>query len=176
MQTKRKSSLIARAGFFIALLAGFAAILSGPGTRYGLWNYRTGILVLRWAAYGGTVAAALSLIGLIASLRIVIVRGFLWALLGVVIGGFLAGIVLHWKQVAESVPRIHDITTDTKNPPQFVTIMSLLKNDENSHVYGGEVVASQQRKAYPDIIPVILPVPPDQAFERALTVARRDRK
>jgi hypothetical protein len=49
-------------GLFIALLAGLAAILSGPGTSYGLWNYRTGILVLRWAAYGGIAAAALSLI------------------------------------------------------------------------------------------------------------------
>src|SRR5208337_477568 len=119
------------------------------------------------------LAAALSLIGLITSLRIVIVRGFLWALLGVVIGGFLAGLVLHWKQVAESVPRIHDITTDTKNPPQFFTILRLLKNDENSPVYGGDEVATQQRKAYPDIITLILSVPPDQAFEKALATARR---
>lgn len=173
MQTKSKPSLIARAGFFIALLAGLAALLSGPGTSYGLWNYRTGISVLRWAAYGGTAAAALSLIGLIASLRIVIVRGFLWALLGVVIGGLLAGLMLHWKQIAERVPRIHDITTDTENPPKFVTILRLLKSDENSPVYGGEEVAAQQRKAYPDIGPLILPVPPDQAFERAVAVARR---
>jgi uncharacterized protein (DUF1499 family) len=173
IQTKSKPSLIARAGFFIALLAGFAAILSGPGTSYGILNYRTGLSVLRWAAYGGTVAAVLSLIGLIASLRIVIVRGFLLALLGVVIGGFLVGLVLHWKQVAESVPPIHDITTDTENPPQFFTIPRLLKSDENSPVYGGEKVAAQQRKAYPDIIPLILPVPRDQAFDSALAVARR---
>jgi uncharacterized protein (DUF1499 family) len=129
--------------------------------------------VLRWAAYGGIAAAALSLIGLIASLRIVIVRGFLWALPGVVIGGFLVGLVVHWKQVAESVPRIHDITTDTENPPKFVAILRLLKSDENSPVYGGAEVAALQRKAYPDIIPLILPVPPDQAFGRALAVARR---
>ncbi len=173
MQTKSKPSLIAKAGFFIALMSGLAALLSGPGTSYGLWNYRTGISVFRWAAYGGIVAAALSLIGLIASFRIVIVRGFLWALLGVIIGCFLAGIALHWKHAAESVPRIHDITTDTENPPKFVAILRLLKSDVNSPVYGGEEVAAQQRKAYPDIIPLILPVPPDQAFERALAVARR---
>lgn len=164
---------MARTGFIIALLAGLAAILSGPGTNYGLWNYRTGISVLRWAAYGGTAAAALSLIGLIASLRIAIVRGFLWALLGVVIGGFLAGLMLHWKGVAESVPRIHDITTDTESPPEFVSILRLLKSEENSPVYGGAEVAALQRKAYPDIVPLALPVPRDQAFERALVVARR---
>jgi uncharacterized protein (DUF1499 family) len=154
-------------------MAGLVALLSGPGTSYGLWNYRTGISVLRWAAYGGIAAAALSLIGLVASLRIVIVRGFLWALLGVIVGSFLAGLMLHWKQVAESVPRIHDITTDTESPPEFVAILRLIRSDENSPVYGGVEVAARQLKAYPDIVPLILPVPPDQAFERALVVARR---
>jgi len=173
MQAKSKSFLIARAGFFIALTAGLAALLSGPGTNYGLWDYRTGISVLRWAAYGGVAAAALSLIGLIASLRIVIVRGFLWALLGVIVGGSLAGLMLHWKQVAESVPGIHDITTDTASPPEFVALLRLRKSDENSPAYGGAEVAVRQLKAYPDIIPLMLPVPPDQAFERALAVARR---
>ena len=173
MQAKSKSFLIARAGFFIALTAGLAALLSGPGTNYGLWDYRTGISVLRWAAYGGVAAAALSLIGLIASLRIVIVRGFLWALLGVIVGSFLAGLMLHWKQVAESVPRIHDITTDTTSPPEFVALLRLRKSDENSPAYGGGEVAVRQLKAYPDIIPLMLPVPSDQAFERALAVARR---
>jgi len=173
MQAKSKSFLIARAGFFIALTAGLAALLSGPGTNYGLWDYRTGISVLRWAAYGGVAAAALSLIGLIASLRIVIVKGFLWALLGVIVGSFLAGLMLHWKQVAESVPRIHDITTDTTSPPEFVALLRLRKSDENSPAYGGAEVAVRQLKAYPDIIPLMLPVPPDQAFERALAVARR---
>jgi len=173
MQAKSKSFLIARTGFFIALTAGLAALLSGPGTNYGLWDYRTGISVLRWAAYGGVAAAALSLIGLIASLRIVIVKGFLWALLGVIVGSFLAGLMLHWKQVAESVPRIHDITTDTTSPPEFVALLRLRKSDENSPAYGGGEVAVRQLKAYPDIIPLMLPVPSDQAFERALAVARR---
>ncbi len=161
------------AGFIMALMAGLAALMSGPGTSYGLWNYRTGISVLRWAAYGGIAATAVSLIGLIASIRIVIVRGFMRALLGVLIGGLLLVPALHWKQVEESAPRIHDITTDTKNPPQFFTILKLLKSGWNSPVYGGEEVAARQRKAYPDIIPLILPVSPDQAFERALSVARR---
>jgi uncharacterized protein (DUF1499 family) len=35
-------------------------------------------------------------------------------------------------------------------------------------VYGGEKIASQQRDAYPDLQPLLLDVPPLQAFERAL--------
>ncbi|TAN39687.1 MAG: DUF1499 domain-containing protein [Nitrospirae bacterium] len=170
---KNKASLISRGGFIIALIAGLAALLSGPCTSHGLWDYRTGISVLRWAAYGGITAAVLSLIGLISSLRIVIVRGILWALMGVVIGGLVAGLMLYWKQVAESVPRIHDITTDTEDPPRFVAILRLHTGNENSAVYGGKDVASLQRKAYPDIVPLMLPLPPDQVFDRALAVARQ---
>jgi len=173
MQTKSKSSLIAKTGLFIALMASLVALLSGQGTIHGLWNYRTGISVLKWATYGGIAAAVLSFIGLIASLRIIVLRGFLWALLGVVAGGFLGGLMLHWKQVAESVPRIHDITTDTESPPEFVALLRLIRSDENSPLYGGAEVAALQAKAYPDIAPLILPVPQDQAFEKALVVARR---
>lgn len=154
-------------------MAGLVALLSGPGTSYGLWNYRTGISMFRWAAYGGIAGGALSLIGLVASLRIVILRGFLWALLGVIVSCLLTGLGLHWKQLAESVPRIHDITTDTENPPEFVAILRLIRSDENSPAYGGAEVAAQQLKAYPDIVPLLLPVPADQAFEKALAVARR---
>ncbi|MHB8881064.1 MAG: DUF1499 domain-containing protein [Thermodesulfovibrionales bacterium] len=173
MNPANKSSLLSRGGFFIAVLAGCAALLSGPGTSYGLWDYRTGISVLRWAAYSGITAAVLSLIGLISSLRIVIVRGILLALLGLVIGGLIAGIMLYWKQVADSVPRINDITTDTETPPQFIAIRRLLRENEHSTVYGGKEVAAQQQKAYPDIVPLMLPFPPDQAFDRALAVARQ---
>jgi uncharacterized protein (DUF1499 family) len=173
MQTKSRSSVTARAGLFIAVIAGLAALFSGLGTRYGIWEFRTGITLLRWAAYGGIAGVALSLIGVFTSLRIVMVRSFLLALLGVLIGGVLAGFVLHWKQVAESVPRIHDITTDTGNPPQFVAIPGLLRSGENTHVYGGSELAGLQKKAYPDIVPLILPELPDQAFEKALAAARR---
>jgi uncharacterized protein (DUF1499 family) len=167
-----KSSSIARAGFIIALTAVLTALMAGPGTRYGLWNFMTGISILRWAAYGGLAGAALSLVGLIASLRIVILRGFLWALLGLLIGGSIVGTALYWRKAVHSVPPIHDITTDTQDPPKFVEILRLLKSTDNSPVYGGKKVAAQQLKAYPDIAPLILRIPPELAFERALAAAR----
>ena len=38
-------------------------------------------------------------------------------------------------------------------------------------MYAGEETAAQQRGAYPEIKPQVLPVLPDEAFERALAVA-----
>jgi uncharacterized protein (DUF1499 family) len=64
------------------------------------------------------------------------------------------------------VPRIHDITTDTAHPPVFVAVLPLRKGLNPLDVVP-EVIA-QQKKAFPDIAPAKLDVPPAQAYERAL--------
>jgi len=173
MQFKNSSSPVVVAGFIIALTAGFIALVSGPGTDRGLWNFRTGITMLRWAAYGGSAAALLSLLGLIASLRSGLMKSILLALLGIILGSSVAGLMLHWKHVAESVPRIHDITSDTEDPPEFAAVLRLRGKNENSPLYGGAETASLQRKAYPDIVPLMLSIPPDKAFDNALSAAKQ---
>jgi uncharacterized protein (DUF1499 family) len=67
---------------------------------------------------------------------------------------------------AGRVPRIHDITTDTANPPVFVAVLPLRKGLNPLDVLP-EVIA-QQKKAYPEILPAKLDMPPAKAFERAL--------
>ena len=42
----------------------------------------------------------------------------------------------------------------------------------NKTDYGGEKIASQQREAYPDLQPLMIKVPPPQAFDRALVRVR----
>ncbi len=74
--------------------------------------------------------------------------------------------------VVRSVPMIHDITTDTDNPPQFDAVLKLRKGALNSAAYGGQEIAEQQHKAYPDIAPLVLDLSPAQAFERSLTAAK----
>ena len=76
------------------------------------------------------------------------------------------------RRVAQSVPPIHDISTDTADPPIFVAVLPRRAGAANPVEYGGETIAAQQRKAYPDVQPLHLPAPPPQAFERALGAAR----
>jgi uncharacterized protein (DUF1499 family) len=68
--------------------------------------------------------------------------------------------------------RIHDITTDTDHPPQFVALRAIREKSPNGPEYGGEKIANQQRAAYPDIQPMMLGDSPRAAFERALGAAR----
>ena len=68
-------------------------------------------------------------------------------------------------------PPIHDITTDTEDPPTFVAAVAL--NTPGRTDYEGPALAERQRSAYPDLRTAVLPVAPAGAFRRALGVAQR---
>lgn len=76
--------------------------------------------------------------------------------------------------LARTVPPIHDISTDLENPPAFVAIAPLRQGAANPPEYAGPDTAKIQREApgYADIQPVILGVPPAEAFARALKAAK----
>jgi len=90
----------------------------------------------------------------------------------VLIGLLTAAIPWSWMQAAKKVPAIHDITTDTVNPPQFQAILLLRKNALNPVEYGGPEIAAQQLKAYPDVKTLVLNAPVATAFQKALENAR----
>lgn len=65
-------------------------------------------------------------------------------------------------------PMIHDVTTDTIEPPQFDKAYDLRKPDENSLEYGGAEIAEQQQAAWPELGPILTDHDPDEAFRRAI--------
>jgi len=160
-------------GFILAVLAALAAMLAGFGSRWGLWYFRTGFVILRWAAYVGIAAALASLIGAILTRPTTLRRGFLFSIFGLIIGSLVFGVPWCYWRTAQRVPAIHDITTDTENPPRFASILPLRKNAPNPSEYGGPEIAIKQRAAYPDLVPAALSAPPDKAYEQALTAARK---
>jgi len=151
----------------VAVAAALALLASGPGYRMGLWHFRTGTSLVRWSAYLGIAATVLALVGL--AIPRVRARSLLAAF---VVAGVVTGITGYWAQRASSVPRIHDISTDTENPPQLVATLPFRNGAENTAVYGGPKLAAQQKEGYPDIAPLMLAEPTDVAFARAQRAAR----
>jgi uncharacterized protein (DUF1499 family) len=154
-------------------LAAVAAVLllaAGPTVRIGLWDFRTGFQMLRWAAYLGIAAAVVALITLFTPARRRVVGPLLLALL---VGAGVAFVPWRWMQQARRLPPIHDVTTDTEQPPQFVAVLPLRVGAPNPATYGGAEIAAAQREAYPDIRPLFLNVSPTAAFHRALATAER---
>lgn len=154
----------------LSLVAAALLLLAGPGTRMEWWDFRTGFQLMRWAAYAGIAAAGLAAAMLVVpQARRAAVGALSFAL---VLGLVVAYVPWHGLRQARSVPPIHDITTDTEQPPQFVAVLPLRADAPNPAEYEGAEIARQQVEAYPDIATHRLPVPPDAAFTRALDAAR----
>jgi hypothetical protein len=127
--------------------------------------------MMRWAATLGLAAAGLALmLLLIPRTRM---GQVIWLLSACLIGLGVAYVPWQLQQQARSVPPIHDITTDTLEPPEFIAILPLRAGAANPPGYAGEEVARLQREAYPDIRSYRLDAGADIAFERALAAARK---
>ena len=150
--------------FGISMLAS-----SGLGARAEFWDYRTGLSLLRNAAYVGMAAMMLTLIALFVTRP----RGGALAVLLVALGLAVVTVAVPrgFTRKAQSVPPIHDITTDTADPPAFVAVLPLRASAPNSAVYAGDSIAALQQTAYPDVQPVMLDDAPPEAFDRALAAA-----
>jgi uncharacterized protein (DUF1499 family) len=68
------------------------------------------------------------------------------------------------------LPAVNDITTDPVDPPRFEAIARLRPRGANSVAYPGATYMKLQRATYPDIEPLIVSVPPAEAYEAALAV------
>jgi uncharacterized protein (DUF1499 family) len=169
---RRRVAKVTTLALVLAVAAALAGLAAGPAYRFGLLPMGSAFGLLRSAAYGGIAAALLGLVGMAIARPKGRRRGFYRALAAFVIGLVVLGVPLSYLWQARTVPPIHDVTTDTENPPQFLAVRPLRADDPNPASYGGPEVAGQQREAYPDIQPLRLGLPPDQAFRRALEAAR----
>lgn len=165
----RRAPLAFRAGAAVVVLAVVTIALAGLGSRWGWWTFRTGFSLLRWGGYAALAGAALTVVGaLVARGRRPVVAAVLLA------GVALATVAVpwQWRRTAQRVPPIHDVTTDTEQPPAFVTLRDRRPGARNPVEYGGPEIAAQQRAGYPDLAPATLAVPPREALARAERAAR----
>ncbi|MEH6391778.1 MAG: hypothetical protein V7763_08980 [Sulfitobacter sp.] len=66
---------------------------------------------------------------------------------------------------------IHDISTDTVNPPAFEVLDETRAGTSHTRERGGPVLAEAQAPAYPDIVSLETDLSLDAAYQRALAVA-----
>ncbi len=156
----------------LAIACALAALIAGPGYRFGAWPLGMGFMLLRWAAYGAIGVALVAIAGAIASQRQRRRGRVAVGIVAFVIAAATFGVPALMLVRANRLPNIHDITTDPDDPPRFVAVLSARVDARNSAEYGGPDVAAAQRRAYPDVVPLTIDAPVDVAFRRALSAAR----
>ena len=173
------------------------AMTSALGGRFGFWEPLEGFRhVLTYAGLPGfgrgfLLPATLGL-GVVALAFVIIQRvvqgaknsagpgGYVAGVMAILVGGApMAMIVLNAGQTA-SIPPIHDITTDTQNPPQFTAGMIERRGSEsNSVVYEEKIDPRSERslpivqaEAYPEIESLVVSADPNTVYRAALDVGR----
>lgn len=164
----RLVSWLTTLGFVVAIGCALAALAAGLGYRFDLWHFRTGIATLGYVFWVAAVTAVITLLALVVAIsRRAPNRAMILGFVGVLIAGITAYIPYHLRQTANSVPAIHDITTDLANPPVFVRAAANRKKDDHPVAYDGAKVGELQKGAYPDIVSIVTPAPADKAFDAA---------
>lgn len=139
--------------------------LSVIAVRAGAW--KLGLPLYALACLGSTllviVSIALLLMPSFAPWRKAIVRHAFFAVPGTLLLLALVG-------SGGDAPRIHDITTDTVNPPTFTMAAEQRGEGANTLDIDPNVIA-QQQAAYPDITTLTSPLPVDEVFRRAQQTA-----
>lgn len=163
--------MLSRIGATVATIALICLGVSGPGTRWGWWHFRVGLLLFAAAGLLGLLAA---LIGLFAR-RNATPGSAKARASGYAIAAGVGALLLPAYGIANArrVPPIHDITTDVADPPRFHA--ALAARGPNTNPVPEQIdpaVSNQQRAAYPDLHPVLLLIPPEKALARAANVAR----
>lgn len=161
----------------LALLAGIAAAVlvggSGPAFRYGIAELPIAFGMMTFGVYAAMGAGALALLWLVFALIGRSATGLGSLILSLVLAGGAAYFPISMRDAASKVPAIHDITTDTANPPAFVAIAPLRASVPNGVDYKADVNAAKQQEAYPDIQTLVMAdVAPADLFARAEKAAR----
>ena len=160
--------------FCLAALALLLLAIAPVGWRARWWHFRFAFAWLMTSSgFAAAAAAIVSLLALLFGGSHLEAGSLAMAAAALVVGAVLVYIPWQYNRLRNTVPRIHDITTDVENPPEFAAVLPA-RAAENAATadYEGPELAKLQKAAYPDVAPVELALTQARAFEMALAVAR----
>jgi uncharacterized protein (DUF1499 family) len=154
-----------------AVIGAVLLLMGGLGTRLGMWSYNGGFTV----ASGGILLASagffLGVIGYVVALRKGLSTERSSILIALVICTILLVQVGMQMNALASVPAIHNISTDTQDPPAFDALVAVRAAEgANPLVYDANVLAEPQRQAYPWVQTLELPTNPGILLNEAVSV------
>jgi uncharacterized protein (DUF1499 family) len=142
---------------------------SALGVRLGLWHYSIGLALCSLSLVGSFAIQIIHSIWLLkkppAATKRILRRTSLIALPPLLVA---ASVI----RDAGQLPMIHDISTDTDNPPVFVQLVEARGTDSNALTIDPDVIR-QQRQAYPHLQPLTSSLSPAQALTKAYEISQQ---
>lgn len=149
------------------VIAAVCLPLGALGTKFGIWAFTGGFMLLASGTVLAILAVALGIIALVVASRRGLSSDKPGIYLGMLVGALVLGLMGMQYMAASKVPPIHNISTDTIDPPQFDEVVALRGDKSNPLAYDAEALAGPQLQAYPWVKTLTLSTPPAQALTAA---------
>lgn len=177
----------------LAIIAPLIFVFAAVGAKIGLWGWQLGLGPMTRQIGPAFLTASLmgGVISLLLALLIKPRKGLVIAAIAILIPVIAFARLSQVRSTVATLPLIHDITTDTQDPPSFgASITAERAKDEgvNTLDYVGKraptrqrdadgqpvmkLVSALQTQAYPEIRTLIINEPLDVTFGRAEQTAR----
>ncbi|GHA93365.1 hypothetical protein GCM10009069_15530 [Algimonas arctica] len=184
---------VLRIALGLAIASPLLFILAALGTKIGLWSWQFGLgmLTFKIAPLLMIITLVVGVFALLLALLIKPRKGIVIAVIAIIIPVAAFVNIRATQAKVASLPFIHDVTTDTQDPPTFGTVIMAERAalpGVNTVDYAGKrattktkdadgkpvmkLVSALQTQAYPQIRTLVLNESPDVAFGRAEQVAR----
>ncbi|MFT5692873.1 MAG: hypothetical protein ACI92E_002209 [Oceanicoccus sp.] len=162
--TATASIFIRNSSIAILLLMPIAAL----GTRFGIWPFTIGLLLFAVSMLSSVLIQIITAIWLIRKpqkpgTKTALRWASVFALPPLVI------VALTLSNMSKGYPPIHNISTDTANPPQFTQALTQRGSDSNPLDYSKEL-AHIQNAAYPDLTTVMSTKSASDTYKNALAI------
>ncbi|OPF96027.1 DUF1499 domain-containing protein [Rhodopseudomonas palustris] len=156
------------------------AVFSAVATLVSIGVVRFGFLEMRPAMatwFGALALAGVSILLALAGFAAIWQngsRGIPRILLALLLDALILAYPAYLGWQYRTLPAIHDITTDSIDPPRFETLARLRVGDDvNTAVYAGLYSAERQRAAYPNIETLQVEMPVQRAYDIVLQLVNR---
>lgn len=147
-------------------------LISGPfGYKYEITGLGPSLISILVAVVGAVLVFVIGLVMMLVAIKKDLPKDRNLILVAMVLSLIPMMFVVPQMLKAQSVPAIHDISTDTTNPPEFVTLVEARSDTDNDLVYEdatlGAETAMMQEKTYPNVKPLEADLSVEDAVARA---------
>jgi uncharacterized protein (DUF1499 family) len=136
-------------------------LVTGPlGYKFSVVPLEPSLISLLIAFAGGALVFLIGLVYLTIAIQSGLGVNRNFVIVSMILGLLPVGIMGPQMAAALDAPPIHDITTDTANPPRFVAVVPLRQNAPNGYEYGvseawpAEKLGATTIEAYPGLKPI----------------------
>lgn len=143
--------------FVFSSVLSIVILVSGPfGYKYGITGLAPSLISVLVALVGAVLVILAGLVMTIVASKKGLFRERNMIVVAMVMSLIPMAFVLPQMMKAGSVPPIHDISTDTVNPPEFFALLAAREGAPNDLIYAhegsAETLAGLQKQAYPTIV------------------------